>query len=93
LNALPFFAFLLKLILHIFRILQEALSTLTLKQKSPLENVSKCLEDALELAKRDPEEALNLRRLFLFGKKDLQSIQEADGLLIEAGVTQIFLDP
>jgi TniQ len=72
---------------------EKTLSTPTLKQKSPLENVSKCLEDAVELAKRDPEEALNLRRLLLFGKKDPQSIQEANGLLIEAGVPQIFLDP
>ena len=49
------------------------------------------MNEIIELAKKDPVDAMRLRSFILFGKVDFESIQKADKLLIEVGIPPEFL--
>ncbi|MDP3705248.1 MAG: TniQ family protein [Legionellaceae bacterium] len=49
------------------------------------------MNEVIELAKKDPVDAMRLRGFILFGKVDFESIQKADKLLIEVGIPPEFL--
>ncbi|MCE3238817.1 MAG: transposase [Gammaproteobacteria bacterium] len=57
----------------------------------PLKKETDLINQFIEMAKRDPVAAKDLRRSALFGRTDLKVVQEVENLLIDVGIPPQFL--
>lgn len=64
-----------------------------IKPKSTWQRLCNSLDECIEKAKQDPDEAKSFRNVCLLGKDDIESVQRINNLLIEVGVPKEYLVP
>ena len=64
-----------------------------IKPKSAWERLCDSLDECIENAKQDPDEAKNFRNICLLGKVDIESVQRINNLLIDVGIPKEYLVP